>query len=272
MSAPGTHGGDRDERVVLVTRPEAQARPLADALAGRGLQVVACPVLRIEPAAVAADLPDLGRYAWLVFTSANAVNHLRELCEAAGVAPALPPQARLAAVGKATAAALGRLGRVPDLVPEVATGEAMAAALVARDLPPGTRVLRLRGDRAPAAIEDALRAAGAEVEPFTVYRTVTVEPPAEALAAITTARVAAVTFASPSALAGLTAALPPDALAVLRAGASAVCIGPVTAGAARDAGWRHVVTAAESTAVALAEAVTGALDSDPPTDPPVDRN
>ncbi len=242
---------------VLITRAAAQAEPLAAALAARGLRGLACPVLRIEAAATPADLPDLGRYRWLVFTSPNAVTHLAALAGARDVDP-LPAGSRLAAVGPGTAAALAELGRGPDLIPAASTGEALAAAFATVDLPRGEAVLRLRGDRAPGVVEEALAGLGAAVDAFTVYRTLVVPPPAAAVDAVRSGAVAAVTFASPSAVHGLDGGLPGHGL---HGAIPAVCIGPVTARAAATAGWRHVTIAAEATPEDLAAAVAAALDA-----------
>ena len=255
---PGGAASRRADRpAVLITRAAAQAAPLAAALAAHGLRGLACPVLRIEAAATPDDLPDLDRYRWLVFTSPNAVTHLAELARARGLVP-LPPECLLAAVGPGTAAALADLGRPPDLVPDASTGEALIAAFATVELPPGTRVLRLRGDRAPGVVEQALTGLGADVDALTVYRTLVVSPPPEAAAAIREGAVAAVTFASPSAVHGLDGGLPGHRL---HARVPAVCIGPVTARAAAAAGWRRVITAATATPADLAGAVMAALEA-----------
>ena len=70
-----------------------------------------------------------GRYGWVVFTSANAVElwfeHLRER----GLDARAFAAAKVAAIGPATAAALRERGIVADVVPEEYVAEAVVEAL-----------------------------------------------------------------------------------------------------------------------------------------------
>src|SRR5207237_5174394 len=62
---------------IMVTRADRQAAGLAAALTALGADAIICPVIAIEPIAVdPALLHDLGRYDWLVLTSANGVDRL----------------------------------------------------------------------------------------------------------------------------------------------------------------------------------------------------
>lgn len=233
-------------RRVLVTRAPHQAGSLNAALTARGAEPVACPVLRIDT--VPADVPDLGAFDWLVLTSPNAVRHLAGALsdDSLGVP-------RIAVVGPGTAATAREYGWRVDLLPDTATGEGLAAAFVGVGVTDGTRVLRVRGDLAPTTVEDTLIALGADVAIVTLYRTVSVPPPPEAVAAVAEGRADAVTFASGSAVTAFLKAFPDVDLL-------AACLGPVTAAAARQAGWRRLATAAEPTSEALVEALERAWD------------
>ena len=59
---------------VLVTRPEAGAEPLVEALQALGFHVQSEPLLAVEP--IAAARIDLGGVQALAFTSANGVSVL----------------------------------------------------------------------------------------------------------------------------------------------------------------------------------------------------
>lgn len=243
-------------RRILVTRAAAQTETLRAALAARGAEVIVCPLLASEPVATPAELPDFAGFRWLVLTSPNGVRHLGDLLAAARPAAALPATLRIAVVGPGTAAALGALGRTADLVPDDPTGAGLGAAFRGAGLSPGDRVLRVRGDRASTEVEDALLALGAVVEPWTVYRTVTLPPPPAARTAIAQGSLDAVTFASGSAVDGFEAGLPAHGL---HGRILAACLGPVTARAATAAGWRRVVVAREPSAEGLATAIADAL-------------
>ncbi|HOX24471.1 MAG TPA: uroporphyrinogen-III synthase [Candidatus Krumholzibacteria bacterium] len=243
-------------RRILVTRASAQSAALRAALAARGAAVIECPLLRTEPLPSPAGPPDLGSFQWLVVTSPNGVRHLHDLLAAARPVASLPERLRIAAVGPGTAAALAEFGRTADLVPATATGAGLGEALRAAGLAPASRVLRVRGDRASTEVDDALASVGASVVVLTVYRTLILPPPPAAAEVVARRDLDAVVFASGSAVAGFAAAFPAHGLGerVL-----AACLGPVTARAAAESGWRRLVVAEQPSAEGLAAILAGAL-------------
>ncbi len=259
-SASGVLSG----RTVVVTRAATQAAPLVEALSAAGARVVALPLIEIggpsdDGASLRSAASSAGGYRWIMFTSANAVEafvtHLRDGRDLAGV--------RLGAVGPETAAALARAGLVADLVPTEHRAEALAAALPAAA--PGDRVLFPRAEGAGATLVDGLVARGYEVDQVDAYRTRrAARPPGERWDELAGAD--AVTFTSPSTLAAYFD-LRRDGHP-LPAPALAVCIGPVTAAAARRAGIARVVEAADASPAGLVAALADALGApDPPETP-----
>lgn len=220
---------------ILVTRPTGEGDPVVRALQAVGLCVYAVPTVEVQP--VEFDQPDFARYDWVIVTSAAGVDALSEL--AAGP--------RWAAVGGATARALLARGVEPQLVPAVANGLALANALPdAR----GKRVLLVRATAAAVDLPTRLRARGAEVDEVAAYRTIEgPESSAEPLqAALADSELAAVVFASGSAVRGFvalggTAALP------------AITIGPRTTAVARQLGFRVIAEAEKQSVEALLEAI-----------------
>lgn len=242
-------------RRVVVTRPRPQAEALAARLRAEGAEPVILPVIRLVPAAdlrpLDRALRDLARYAWVVFTSANAVRLVVERMQALGLAPQALQRARLAAIGPATAAALRTRGLRVDLVPDTFVAESVAAALP--DLK-GARVLLPRAAGARPVLPQRLRARGAQVEEIPIYRAVTAGPDPEALDGLSRG-VQAVTLTSPSTVRGFlevtrAAGLDPRALPGEPVFA---CIGPITAAAAREVGLAPLL-------VAEAYTVEGLLD------------
>lgn len=243
-------------RVVIVTRPPDQTEELARLLRARGAEVIEAPAIRIEGVPPGGPLDEAirnsveGRFAWVVFTSAAGVEAWF------GRIPDMGPgyediRARIAAVGAGTAEALVRRGRDPDLVPQTFTTAALGEAF-----PEGTgSVLLARADAAPVDLERALEAKGWMTIRVDAYRTLLAEDlPAEARTALDRGRVDAVTFTSASTVEGFARAAggAPDRL-------SAVCIGPVTAAAAREAGFAVAAVAEPHTIPGLAEAVSRAI-------------
>ena len=119
----------------------------------------------------------------------------------------------------------------------------------------GSRVLLPRATKARELLPDGLRAAGARVETWTVYRTAAPEGDlAELGAAIERGEVDALTFASPSAVRHFVAGLPVVAREAARRCVVAA-IGPVTAEALREAGLAPQVLPERSEALALVDAL-----------------
>ena len=248
---------------VVVTRPRSDADELARALAAAGARVLAFPVVEIaEPAdggaALSAAAANLGRYRWVAFTSANAVQRLLAALPGAarrsGVAPL--PGVSLAAVGPATAAALAERGLSPDLVATRASAEGLAEVFPAPPSP-GAAVLFPASAGARPTLPDALRAKGWDVDVVEAYRTVPAPPPAASVAD-QLGSATAVTFASPSAVEGYVMLRDVRGRRLPVPGVVA-CIGPVTAAAARAAGLAVAVVAPSASAAALVRALDGAL-------------
>lgn len=240
-------------RRVLVTRE----RPgeLAATLAARGADVVHLPLIEVvEPvdggAGLRAALEELDRFDWLMVTSAAGA-------ERVGRAAAASPQVRLACVGTATAAALRvASGRAVDLVPTVQRADHLAEAFAAQVAGP-QRVLIAHADRAAPTLASALRRAGHEVVEVVAYRTIDVEPDAEALAVIEGAD--AVVFASGSAVESWCRAVG------LRRPPVVVAIGPTTAAAAARLGLVVTGVAGEHSLDGLVDELERHL---PAADPP----
>jgi uroporphyrinogen III methyltransferase/synthase len=246
---------------VLITRPEGDAGPLRTLLEERGFEVVMLPTTTVQPVEDDSELADalaqLEDHDWMVFTSRNAVDAVMRTmrsreCE-------IPPGLLIAAVGSRTEGVLRQAGMRVACVPQEATGEALAHALIQRGVR-GSRILLPAGDRARPQLAEILRQAGAEVRVVTAYRTV-MAPAGKAypaLKALRSGSINAVALASPSAFEGLLALLGPDARSLGRVGL--VCIGPTTASAVRDAGFTPAVVAEPHTLEGLVGAVSN-LDS-----------
>jgi uroporphyrinogen-III synthase len=228
---------------VLVTRAGPQASGFADRLRQAGAQVTLVPTIDIQPLARAdPHLRDLGRYDWIVFTSANGVAAFAQLLDELGV---LFPAARLAAIGPETAAAIREAGYRPDLVPEQFVAESLAEAL-----PAATRVLVPRAAGARDALPDRLRQRGSTVDVLELYRAVAPPGLAAALNRVL-GDLDVVTFTSSSTVRHFVEAVGHDLPPHVRV----ACIGPITAATARDAGLPVAIIAEEYTTQGLVDAL-----------------
>jgi len=218
---------------VVVTRARAQASELARRLASLGAEPIELPAIRIEPRIdsdeVRRAVADIHTYSLICLTSVNGVELLcRAMVDAGRDARALA-NATIAAIGPGTAAALGRLGILPDVVPERFVAEALIEALESVEVE-GRPVLIARAAEARDALPDALRERGADVDVVALYDTVAESPSDEEIAAAAGADF--ITFTSSSTVRNLVAALGDR----LPRRAKAISIGPITSEAARAAG------------------------------------
>jgi uroporphyrinogen III methyltransferase/synthase len=239
-------------RRIVVTRAREQASALRTRLEELGAEVIELPSIAIEPVEFA--LPELGEYAWLVFTSANGVDAFFDR----GLTPAgLDARAlggiRVAAIGPGTGDALARRGILVDLVPERFVAESLLAAFPDPD-EVGQRVLIARAESARDVLPQGLTDGGYTVAVLGVYRTVPVEPDASDLARVRAGEVDAVTFTSSSTVTNFCDVVGPDAAPV-----RVVSIGPVTSQTARERGLAVDAEADPHTIDGLVAAVCAAV-------------
>jgi len=254
-----TGEGSLAGRVVLVTRPPEQSVELSRMLLEREARVFSAPAIELVSAPArdldqAAQKLSSGEFEWAVFTSRAGVDAVASALARAGRRFDEIP-GRLAAVGEGTARALESFGAQPDLVPSTFTTSALARAM-----PRGTgQVLLARADIAPRGLEEALVRKGWTPVRVDAYRTrFASRLPGDAAEALRDGTVDAVTFTSASTVEGFVAmAGRMNEIGTRPPGA--VCIGPVTAAAARRAGFRVVAVARPHTINGLVAALERAL-------------
>jgi uroporphyrinogen III methyltransferase / synthase len=209
---------------VVVTRPQAQAGPLVEALEALGAEVVACPLIEIER--VSDEPVDGAGYDWVIVTSPNGAGEL------ARRGRNLP---RIAAVGPGTEEALHAHGIEPAFVPRESSQDGLV-----REFPrPAGRVLFAAAERARRGPVEEL-----DADFVALYRTrlLAPEPPEGDV----------VVLASGSAA---------RAYAAIGGAAPAVSIGPETTRAAQGAGLDVVAEASSHDLVGLVAAVRDLMKS-----------
>lgn len=193
------------------------------------------PLLRILPPVSYVPLDQalrrLETYAWVVFTSQNGVRAVEGRLRSLGIPVEVLRGVRIAAIGPATARLLEQLGAPPVLQPSEYRAEGLVEAFAAYELR-GVRILIPRAEEARDVLPEGLRERGAEVEVVAAYRTEVAWEAAPRLLQVIREGVDVVTLASPSAARALVSLLGEQ----LPEGTRVVCIGPVTAQAARELG------------------------------------
>ncbi len=236
-------------RKFLITRAREQAAGLADKIRARGGEPIEFPTIDFAPlddfAALDAALARVREFDWVIFTSANGVRAVADRLHALGQSPTGLASAKVAAIGPATAHALGELGVRVDFVPTKFLGEQIAVEL---PIERGQRALLLRADIASAALARGLEARRVAVTDVDAYRTIAPKNPMNELP-----RVDAVTFTSSSTVRNLVALV--NGARDNLTNAAVFCIGPVTAQTARALGLRVDAVADEHTVDGLVRAM-----------------
>lgn len=242
--------GALNGRTIIVTRAADRGSALADRLREFGADVMEIPLTRTEDpidggAALDDALARLADYDWVVVTSPEGARRFAAASSRHGLdLQALRAHGlRLAAVGEATAEAIGGA----DLVPDTQTGSDLGD-----EFPSGSgRVLLAVAEGAGTDFEVRVRAKGWSVDRITTYRTVPVEMAPAVYGDI--AHADGVAFASSSAVESWVAVFgtlcPP----------TVVAIGPSTAETARRLGLAGVHTADDHSIAGLADAVARVL-------------
>lgn len=246
---------------VLIPRTQDNTAEMIQVLRAHGAVPKEVATISVEPPRTPQQMDRAvnglvtGRYAWVGFTSVNAVRAIREKLEEYGLDARSFSGLKVAAVGAGTVEALIDFGVKPDLIPD---GEQNTTALVDvwppydSLLDPINRVFLPRADISTDALVAGLTDLGWEVEDITAFRTVrAAPPPAETREAIKTGGFDAVLFTSSSTVRNLVGiAGKPHATTVV------ACIGPQTAKTAVEHGLRVDVLAEVNTPLALVDALS----------------
>jgi uroporphyrinogen-III synthase len=224
---------------VLVTRAEDQAEELVSGLESRGAGVYHIPAIISEPIPEPPGLREALRrileYSHLVFTSAKGVVFFLQHLKVSGPAPQeLPPAL---CVGPRTGDAWRKVGGNVESIPESYTAMGLLDAL-GEDLS-GLSFLVLRPRDVETEVGALLRERGARADEVILYKTEAQVEGGDVISGLLkNGKLDVVLFASPSAIQGVLqmAGGPEKIRNVL-----ALCIGPTTAQAAREAGLRRVV-------------------------------
>jgi uroporphyrinogen III methyltransferase/synthase len=240
---------------VLVTRPANASAEFAQQLWESGAEPILAPTIAIgppdDPAPAIAAVARVREYAWVVFTSRNGVDAFFDILRAGGKDARAFGDAKIAAIGPKTAAALTAHGIRVDFIPHAYVNEAVAEGLATRTAP-GDRLLVFRAQEARDVLQDTLRADGRIIDAVAAYKTRYVHDPDLRAKA---ERADIVTFTSASTVHGFVHNIA-DAVTLLES-KTVAAIGPITAAAAHKLGIGIDVVAEEFTVEGLLQALEG---------------
>jgi uroporphyrinogen III methyltransferase / synthase len=255
-------------RRVVVTRARAQAGELSVELEKLGAEILEFPTIEVRPpedfGPLDAAIREIDSFDWLVFTSVNGVGAFVERLAHHGLdLRAVPREAKVAAIGPATAEKVREAGLRVDVVPREFRAEALIEELAAGELS-GKKVLIPRARVAREILPEKLREAGAEVVVPPAYESAPLSQGKEDLARrLEAGEVDCVTFTASSTVENFVGAFGEEEAGRLLARARVACIGPITAETARGYGIRVEAEAREYTISGLVEAVADLFAADP---------
>ncbi len=160
---------------LVVTRSTDQAGKLRKRLESEGAKVLELPLIQTspeyDPKVAKRIFSELGQFDWILFTSANGVRYFFKLFYEVYEDLRSIGLSHIAVVGMATAQAVRAERLKVDVVPEKATAESLATALMEAADIDNTRILVIVGNRNRDTLVKRLERAAAIVDTLQVYRT-----------------------------------------------------------------------------------------------------
>ncbi len=285
-SVPSPPASSLAGKRIVITRAVAQSSELFFGLQQRHAIPLPLPLVSFSPpqdySSLDAALSRWREFDWVLFTSANAVQSVVTRSAATSISvQKIDNHPRIAAVGPATNEEATRAGFIVDHVAKTHLGVALAEELASElqsfcsrrcsDRPsqnaanqdvdgkehPGEKSVFLpRSDRANPDLPAALRRLGARVTEVVAYRTL---PPADIDRDHATKIIAqeadAAIFFSPSAVNNLAELIGKTSLVGRQDKMIFAAVGPVTTAALRKQGIDRVITAADTTAQSIIDAL-----------------
>ena len=244
---------------IVVTRAREQASDLVRQLTRLGALCRQCPI--IEPAPMDdlqpldSAIDRLNTFNWIVFTSVNGVAYFFNRLFEKRLDVRSLGHLRTAAIGPATARSLRQYGLRTDVLPKTYQAESLIEVFSQYHLK-GQKVLLPRALKARDILPEELTKMGAEVEIVAAYQTKhSSEGVREVIEDLKDGSIDMITFTSSSTVTNFMDQLPPDQALELMKKATIACIGPITAGTARDKGLTVDLVAEDFTIEGLCQAV-----------------
>ncbi|MBQ7559809.1 MAG: uroporphyrinogen-III C-methyltransferase [Synergistaceae bacterium] len=219
----------RDKKI-LITRPAGRSEKLAAMLRDAGAEVIIMPTIKTSVIKNSLDNKNISGYSWAAFTSVTGVEAFFELLRDSGRDVRELGNAKITAIGQATAEALKLHGLRVDFVPEIFDGENLAEGLV-KLLTPNSSLLTFRALDGTPEIAKIFQKNKISYDEICIYKTDFVK------LNHVPKFIDIIIFTSASTVKGFCASADPSRVQ------KAVCIGRQTAEEAGHCGFADVITA-----------------------------
>lgn len=232
---------------IVVTRAREQASSLSARLKELGATPIEFPVIQFtDPDSYAPmdeAIEQLNSYDWVIFTSVNGVDYFWRRLQQRGKGAADFANIKIGAIGPATAEAIEARSLKPHFIPSRFVAEGILEEISTQYNIVGKHFLLPRAAIARENLVEGLEQIGAIVKQVSAYNTVVGGAgdltPSKLLDMLTAGEVDIVTFTSSSTVRNFAARLAivsEKALPELLSNTTIACIGPITAGTAREYG------------------------------------
>jgi uroporphyrinogen III methyltransferase/synthase len=246
---------------ILVTRARSQSSELTQMIDHLGGEAIEFPVIRlVEPKRgdmFNEALHHIGEYNWVIFTSVNGVKFFFDRIRKQKIDIRQMANARIAAIGPKTAAALEEKGLLVEALPDEYKAEALVEHL--RPIVKQTeKILLPRADIAREVLAVELRAMGCDVTEVDAYDTkIDATNAQEIVNMFMQQQIDVLTFTSSSTVRNFVHSirLATTDIETLLQKTQIACIGPITAKTAKELGLKVDVVAEEYTIDGLVKAV-----------------
>ena len=243
---------------IVITRDKNGNADFAAKIISRAANPIHFPTIKIIPLtqtnSFLETLARLTTYDWLIFTSKNGVNIFFDCLQSLQKDARVFASAKIAAIGRQTAATLSRFGIRPDFVPTVFTGKELARQLIEFTNLKGRKILLLRSKLASDELVQLLKKTGAEITEQPVYTVETEKNESAPLTEkISAGSIDWLTFTSPSSVNGFFEQIPLNV--VKKSVVKVASIGPVTSKQLQNLDIKVDVTATEHTIDGLLAAI-----------------
>ena len=244
---------------ILITRPLEQAAALAAPLRALGAETIELPTIAIEDpedwSALDEALQRLGSYHWLLFTSANGVRKFMERMAVTQTDIRHLANAKICAIGPATAEELWRYLLHVEKMPREYRAEGVLEAFADEPLR-GQRFLIPRAKIARDLLPAGLRQRGAQVDVVEAYCTVLPQDSiARAQTIFSRHRPTVIAFTSSSTVENLLRLFPPAERELWLQDVKIASIGPITSQTLRKHGLPVHIEARQYTIPSLVAAI-----------------
>jgi uroporphyrinogen III methyltransferase / synthase len=235
---------------IVTTRAKDQSASLYQKLTKLGANVIPFKVIKTCFSDTRKNLGgylNKNKFDWIIFSSENGVRYFFEALRQNRLDSRIIANSKIAVIGSGTALKLSSYYLNADFVPSTFTSKNFVEEFTSNEEIKNTNILRVKGDFKSDLITDSLRAAGANVDTFEVYKLLTDKPDENIIRDLKKKGADAFTFTSMSTVNHFFDVLGDIEAKRLLLQSKVISIGPVTSGILKEKGITNVINSSSYT-------------------------